>query len=99
MKFVHITFRFEYMDLVEKILDDQGVVDFVRYSMIEGKDKDGKHFGSQIFPGSVTVCQALVEDHLLEGLLGRLKNLKDQKKAHGHLRTAVMPVEMYLGEE
>ncbi len=98
MKFVHITFRFEYMDLVEKILDDQGVVDFVRYPMIEGKDRDGKHYGSQVFPGSVTVCQALVEDHLLEGLLVRLKGLKDQKKAHGHLRAAVMPVEMYLGD-
>ncbi len=99
MKLVHITFRFEYVDHVERILDDSGVEDYVRYPMVEGKDQDGKHFGSQVFPGSVTVCQALVKEDLVQGLMQRLEEFRMRKSSHRHLRAAVMPVEQVLGLE
>ncbi|EFI33626.1 hypothetical protein Dthio_PD0961 [Desulfonatronospira thiodismutans ASO3-1] len=97
MKLVHITFRFEYVDHVERILDDSGVEDYARYPMVEGKDQEGKHFGSQVFPGSVTVCQALVKNDLVEGLMQRLQEFRMKKGAHRHLRAAVVPVEQVLG--
>ncbi len=97
MKLVHISFRFEYTDQVEEILDEEGVEDFVRYPMMEGLDQDGKHYGSQVFPGSVTVMQALVPDERLQGVLDRLQSFRERKKAHNHLRAAVLPVEQVIG--
>ncbi len=97
MKFVHISFRFEYIDHVERILDAEGIGDYVCYPMVAGKDIDGKHFGTQVFPGSVTVCQALVEDARIETLLARLQAFRKQKTAHAHMRVAVMSVEYILG--
>ncbi len=97
MKLVHITFRFEYVDHVERILDDSGVEDYARYPMVDGRDQDGKHFGSQVFPGSVTVCQVLVKDDLVQGLMDRLQDFRMRKGAHRHLRAAVLPGAQFLG--
>ncbi len=99
MKLVHISFRFEYVDHVERILDESGIEDYVRYPMVEGKDQEGKHFGGQVFPGSVTVCQALVKDDMVHGLMESLQRFRMKKNSHRHLRAAVMPVEQALGLE
>ncbi len=97
MKFIHISFRFEYVDFIDAILDEHNIADYVRYPMIEGKGADGKHFGTQVFPGSFTVVQAVVENHRVSGLLEDLNHFRQRKKAHEHLRALVLPVEDSLG--
>jgi hypothetical protein len=96
MKFMHITFHFEYGDEIEKILDRNQIENFVRYTMCEGRDRDGKHYGTQVYPGSTTVVQAQVPDEKLEQMLGDLRDFRDQKTAHSHLEAVVLPIERLL---
>lgn len=93
MKFVHISFRFEYSDHIEAILDRHNIHDYARYPMVEGRGADGRHFGTQVFPGSFTVVQAMVDDHKTEGLLRDLDAFRQEKKARGHLRAMVLHAE------
>ncbi|MCF7855869.1 MAG: hypothetical protein K9N51_13805 [Candidatus Pacebacteria bacterium] len=93
MKFLHLTFHFEYSDPMERMLDKHGVTDFVRYPMIEGKDCDGKHFGTQVYPGNVAVIQALVEEESLSDLLDELRAFRDEKRTRHHLRAVVLAVD------
>ncbi len=96
MKLVHLSFHFEYNQVIERILDRHQVEDFVRYSMIESKDCDGKHFGTQVHPGNASVVQALIEEENLDDLLEDLEEFKKEKKSHHHLRAVVLPVERVL---
>lgn len=96
MKFLHITFHFEYSENVEAILDRHGISDFIRIPMIEGKDRDGKHYGDQVFPGNTSVVQAQVPEEALEDLLADLKAFKEEKESHYHLQALVLPVERLL---
>lgn len=99
MKFVHITFRFEYMDRVDQILEDHGVVNYVRHPTVQGKGIDGKHYGSKVFPGNFTVVQTVVPDDKVERLLADLEAFGKEKAAHHHLRAYVLPVESMIGAE
>ncbi len=99
MKFVHITFRFEYTESIEKILDDHGLADYVRHPIVHGKGIDGKHFGSKVFPGNYTIVQAVVGDEAVDALLDDLEAFGKSKAAHHHLRAFVLPVERMIGEE
>jgi hypothetical protein len=96
MKFMHITFHFEYADEIEEILDRNQIENFVRYTMCEGRDRDGKHYGSQVYPGSTTVVQAQVADEKIEQIFGDLKDFRDKKTAHRHLEAVVLPIEKLL---
>ncbi|MFP4084707.1 MAG: PG0541 family transporter-associated protein [Desulfonatronovibrio sp.] len=97
MKFVHISFRFEYTDFIDTILDKHEVSDYVRYPMVEGKGADGKHFGSQVFPGNFTVVQAMIDDDRISSLFEDLDLFRQRNKAHQHLRALVLPIEQTLG--
>ncbi len=55
----------EMSEVIENIMDQHDIPAFTRYSMIEGKDADGKHYGDKVFPGSITMVQALVSDEHL----------------------------------
>ena len=46
MKLLQLSFHFEYTEQIELTLDRHKVVDYVRYPMIEGKDREGKHRGT-----------------------------------------------------
>ncbi len=96
MKFMHITFHFEYSDEIEKILDRNEIQNFVRYPMREGKDRDGKHYGTQVYPGSTTVIQAQVPEDRIEDVMGDLRDFRDKKASHSHLEAIVLPIEMRL---
>ncbi|MBB5021562.1 PG0541 family transporter-associated protein [Desulfurispira natronophila] len=96
MKLVQIMVHFEYTEDIEEILDQHGKLHFVRYPMMESRDIEGKHFGSQIFPGNVTVYQAQVEDENLDGLLYELRAFREQKTAYQHLQALVLPIERAL---
>ncbi len=99
MKLVHITFRFEYTDRIDKILDENGITDYVNYPMVQGSGQDGKHMGSKVYPGNFTVVQALVDDKKIPPLLDNLEAFRTEKPARRHLRAVVMPVETGLGIE
>ncbi len=96
MKLLHISFHFEYAEDIEEILDRHEVDNFVRYPMMEGKDLDGKHFGSQVFPGNTSIVQAKITDEKVEPLLESLQAFRQAKQSHNHLETLVIPVERTL---
>lgn len=96
MKLIQITYHFEFTDAVEAILDRRGVRHFVRYPMLEGMDRDGRHYGSKVFPGSSSVVQALTADDEVEPLLAELKAFKEGEESHRHLTAVVLPVETEL---
>ncbi len=96
MKLVHITFHFEYADAIERIVDRHGVEDFVRYPMVDSKDVEGKHYGTQVFPGNAAVIQAQVPDEKVEPLLEDLGRFREEKRAHRHLQALVLPIESRL---
>ncbi len=96
MKLLQISVHFEYTDTIDRLLEGFGVTDYVRYPMIEGKDCDGKHFGSQVFPGNITVFQAQVREEQIDSLFSDLRKFREQKSAHRHLQAIVLPVERRL---
>jgi nitrogen regulatory protein PII-like uncharacterized protein len=96
MKFVHISVHFEYGKAIEEILDARGVGDYVRYSMIESKDIEGKHFGTQVFPGNASVIQALVDEEVVEDLFEELEKFRKKKMSRHHLRAVVLPIEKII---
>lgn len=96
MRLVHVTFRFEFTDAVQRILDRHDVTDFVRYAMVEGSDRDGKHFGNQVYPGNMVAIQALVPPGRVDALLDDLRRFRDEKPAHAHLRALVLAAEGVL---
>ncbi len=99
MKMVHIIFHFEYAEALERLVDSHGITEYVRYSMIESRDLDGKHFGTQVHPGSGTVMQVVTADDRVEPLLADLAAFRQQKPAHRHLQALVVPIERRLHEE
>lgn len=96
MKFMHITFHFEYSDQVEQILDRHEILNYVRYPMREGKDRDGKHYGNQVFPGSTTVMQAQVPEERVDAILQDLKAFREKKRSRLHLEALVIPIDRRL---
>ena len=96
MKFLHITYHFEFSDRIEDLLEGHDIQDYVRYPMMQGQDSDGKHCGTKVFPGSTEVVQACVPDDAVDGLLNDLKQFKEAEKSHRHLRALVLPVEQML---
>jgi hypothetical protein len=96
MKLVIISFHFEYTDVIEAILDRLGITDFVRFPMMEGKDVDGKHFGTQVFPGNSSVVLAQVPEESVDGLFGQLSHFRTAKPAHQHVQALMVPIERCL---
>lgn len=96
MKLVQITYHFEFSDELEAILDEMDIVNFARHPMIESKDRDGKHYGSKVYPGSGSVIQALVPDDSVNPLLEALQDFKEAEESHRHLTAVVLAVEKQL---
>lgn len=96
MKFLHLTFHFEYEERIEEIFDRYEIENYVRYSMMDGKDRDGKHYGTQVYPGNATVIQAQLPEDQVDEVWEDLKEFKESKKAHQHLEAIIVPVEARL---
>lgn len=96
MKLVLVTFQFQYAEEIETLLAKHGIVDLVRHPRIAGRDRDGRHDGSQAFPGHMAAIQAFVEEGRTEPLLDALRAFRDAKPAHAHLRAAVLPLDETL---
>lgn len=96
MKLMQITYHFEFSQAIEGILDKHNVENFARCQMEEGKDCDGKHYGTQVFPGNIAIVNAKVPDEKVEPIFEDLKAFKKDKKVHHHLRAIVIPIERTL---
>ena len=96
MKLIQISYHFEFADAVEAILDELEVADFVRHARVESRDRDGKHYGTKVFPGSGSLVQALVADDTVDRLLEALKDFREAEDSHRHLTAVVVEVEKVL---
>ncbi len=96
MKLVQITFHFEFWQQVEQILDKHEIGHFIHIPAVQGKDTEGKHYATQVFPGSVSIVHAGLNDEDVEGLLDDLNDFRGQRSAHEHLEVFVLPVERHL---
>lgn len=96
MKFVQISVYFEYSDVIEAMLDKHQVNDYIRYNMVDGKDPEGKHFGSQVFPGNFTVYHAQVSSDHLDALFADMEAFQTSRPAHHHMQAIVLPIERSL---
>ncbi len=96
MKFLHLTFHFEYGESIEAILDQNEIRDYVRLPMMEGRDFEGKHYGTQVFPGSTSVVQAQIPEDKVDGVFNDLKAFKEERESHRHLQALLLPVEARL---
>jgi hypothetical protein len=96
MKLVQISVHFEYTEAIEVLLDRLGITDYVRYPMMEGKDLDGKHFGTQVFPGNFTIVHAQMSAGDVGRLMDALQKFREQKPSHRHLQALVLPIEQRL---
>lgn len=99
MKLVQISFHFEYADDIEELLDSHRIAHFVRHSMIQGLDSEGRQYGSKAFPGHITLIQARCDDETVPGLLDDLESFRTRKRSHNHLEALVLPVEERIGPE
>jgi hypothetical protein len=99
MKLLHVTFRFEFLQDVQDILDGHDVAAYVRLPMAQGADVDGRHFGSKVFPGHVSLLQATVDDEDVDALLDDIEAFRTARDAHNHLQALVVPVERRLGPD
>ena len=93
MKLLHLTHRFEFTDRIDDLLQQHDIVRFVRYPMVQGRDRDGRHNGTKVFPGSLTVVQAHVPDDRAEALAEALRKFREQKEAHRHVEGLFLVVE------
>jgi hypothetical protein len=98
MKLLHITFRFEFADAIQRILERHDIDRFVRWPMIEGEDRDGRAYGTKVYPGSVTVVNAQVPDDRVDAVLDDLQDFRAEREAHHHLEALVLPVERRLSD-
>ena len=96
MKLLHLTYHFEFSDRIEKILDAREIQNYVRYTSVEAKDRDGRQYGTKVFPGHSTVVQAQVPDESAESLMGALKDFKEAAESHHHINAVMLQVEDYL---
>jgi len=96
MKMMHITFHFEYSEQIEEILDTNRIENYVRYPLVQGRDREGKHLGNQAFPGNITVIQAQMSEEKIGPVWEALRDFKEAKNAHQHLEALVLPVENRL---
>jgi hypothetical protein len=97
MKLVQMTFGFEFVEQIESILDRLGLQQYVRIPMVAGRDISGKHDGSQVYPGNVTLIIATVPDDAVDPLLENIEDFRNDRKSHGHLQAIVTNVETRRG--
>ncbi len=96
MKLVRIAVQVQYGDAVQGILADLGVPAWTRHERIGGRDVDGRHDGSQAFPGSMTALVARVPDDEVGPLLDALEEFRGARATHRHLEAYVVAVERSL---
>ena len=93
MKLLHLSFPFQHTEAVETILCRRPLENDVVYPRVAGRNEEGRHDGSQAFPGNLTVIQLQVMEEDLEDLLADLRAFRKTKKKHRLLQALLIPVE------
>jgi len=96
MKLLFIMYHFEYSEEIEAILDKHRIQDYVRHPMLESKDIDGKHFGSQVYPGNSSMVQAMIDEDTVQPIMDELQAFQQAKTSQHHVQAFVLPIEQRL---
>ena len=99
MKLVHVTVQVQYAEDVGEILRRHELRSWTRHDRIAGRDLDGRHDGSQAFPGNMALFQAQVADDDVSAVLDDLEKFRTAKRVHHHIEALVLPVERRIGPE
>lgn len=99
MKLVRITVQVQYTGDIERILVDRQLPAWTCQRRVAGRDLDGRHEGSQAFPGSITAFDVRTPDDRVDDLLAALEQFRDARPTHRHLEAYVLPVERTLTPE
>jgi hypothetical protein len=93
VKLLYLSFPFQHTEAVESILRRHPLGNYVVYARVAGRNEEGRHDGSQAFPGSLAVIQAQLMEEDLEGLLKDLRAFREEKKKNRFLQALTIPVE------
>lgn len=96
MKQVQVTVQSEYADLIREIFEQQEINYYVLIPRAEGRNRDGRHEGTQVFPGTLMLALVRVADDRVDSLLEKLREFRDEKAAHRHLEALVLPIDKQL---
>ena len=97
MKLVMVSVHFEYTDVIEQMIDRHPVPHYLVHPHIEGRDSEGFHEGSQIYPGNLAALHLRMADEDVDALLADLQAFRVEKKAHHHLEAMVLDVQGWMG--
>lgn len=94
MKSVLITFDQAHYDHIIEILDRSNCRGFTAWPQVSGRgSREGEpHYGSHAWPSLACAIITIVDDHRVDNLLERLKQLDDERPKLG-LRAFVWSVE------
>jgi len=84
------------LEIIEQLLDEHEVVDYIAYPMLEGRDEEGRHNGTQVYPGNFTAVHAQVTEDTIDPIFQALERFRGEKRAHHHLEAVVLPIERRL---
>jgi nitrogen regulatory protein PII len=84
MKMVLMVYYVGIHDEVMEVLDDLGVCTYTRWREVEGRISCGDpREGSQIWPGTNSAVMIVVEDPVVDSVLGRLEAFNRGREGEG----------------
>ncbi len=96
MRLVMIIIDSEYAAEIEQMLEECGAPGYSEIPNVLGKGSTGKKFGSRAFPGSSTMYLAVLEEHCMDPLQGKLTTLRDTHGPEGGLKAFTMETQELL---
>ena len=97
MKAVFITYDQAHHERIIEILDRNNCRGFTAFGNVQGRgsDKGEPHYGTHAWPSLASALITVVEDHRVDSLLARLKELDEYRPNLG-LRAFVWDVEQSI---
>lgn len=97
MKAVFITYDQAHHERIIEILDRNNCRGFTAFGNVQGRgsDKGEPHYGTHAWPSLASALITMVEDHRVDSLLARLKELDEYSPKLG-LRAFVWNVEQSI---
>ena len=97
MKAVFITYDQAHHERIIEILDRNNCRGFTAFGNVQGRgsDKGEPHYGTHAWPSLASALITMVEDHRVDSLLARLKELDEYRPQLG-LRAFVWNVEQSI---
>ncbi len=93
MKLVLITYNEALDDEVEKVLQENGVEGFTKWTKVYGKGRaSGPHLGTHVWPKANNVIATVTEDETAEKMLNCIRELRERLAAEG-VKAFLLPCE------